>query len=90
MASARDTAAQILLYVALLTAMAWLPLVAGYGGWTFAVATTLLGANWLRLAWPLLHGASAKQTRAAYKYSLLYLALAFLALAAEPSLPWHG
>jgi len=89
-ASVRDTAAQILLYVALLTAMAWLPLAAGYGGWTFAVATTLLGANWLRLAWPLLHGASAKQTRAAYKYSLLYLALAFLALAAEPSLPWRG
>ena len=88
-ASRRDTATQILLYTALLTAMAWLPLAAGYGGWTFAVVGTLLGANWLRLAWPLLRGAGAKETRAAYKYSLLHLALAFVALAAEPSLPWE-
>ena len=88
-ASRRDTATQILLYAALLTAMAWLPLAAGYGGWTFAVAGTLLGANWLRLAWPLLRGAGARETRAAYKYSLLHLALAFIVLAAEPSLPWY-
>ena len=89
-AEQRDAARQVLLYVALLGAMAWLPLAAGYGGLTFAVVTTLLSAQWLRLSWPLLRGGSAGQTLAAYKYSLLYLALAFVTLAAEPMLPWYG
>lgn len=88
-ASQRDTARQVLLYIALLTAMAWLPLAAGYGGWLFAVAATLLGLNWLRLSLPLLADAPDRaSTLAAYKFSLLYLALAFGALAAEAALGW--
>ena len=88
-ASPRDTSVQILLYILLLTALAWLPLVAGYGGLTFAVAGTLLGAHWLRASWPLRNGASSQQTLAAYKLSLVYLALIFLVLALEPLLPWY-
>ena len=88
-AGQRDTVIQVMLYVVLLIAMAWLPVAAGYGGLTFGIVTTLLGANWLRITRPLLSEASPKATLAAYKYSLLFLALAFLTLAAEPTLPWY-
>ncbi len=88
-ASPQDTAAQIMLYILLLTALAWLPLVAGYGGLTFAVAATLLSAYWLRVSWPL-RGSGSKQALAAYKFSLIYLALIFLVLAVEPMLPWYA
>ena len=89
-ASARDTGLQIKLYILLLTALAWLPLAAGYGGLAFGVAGTLLSAYWLRASWPLRNGASPDQTLAAYKFSLLYLALVFLVLAIEPMLPWYA
>ena len=88
-ASPQDTAAQIMLYILLLTALAWLPLVAGYGGLTFAVAATLLSAYWLRVSWPL-RGSGSEQALAAYKFSLIYLALIFLVLAVEPMLPWYA
>jgi len=89
-ASPRDTAVQIMLYILLLTALAWLPLAAGYGGLTFAVATTLLSAYWLRVSWSLRNGAGSKQALDAYKFSLIYLALVFLVLAVEPMLPWYS
>ena len=89
-ASPRDTATQIMLYILLLTALAWLPLAAGYGGLAFGVAGTLLSAYWLRASWPLRNGASPGQTLAAYKFSLVYLALVFLVLAIESMLPWYG
>ena len=89
-AEQRDTARQVLLYVALLTAMAWLPLAAGYGGLTFALVTTLLSVIWLRMSWPLLGAGDSRDTLAAYKYSLLYLALVFVTLAVEPMLPWYA
>ena len=89
-AEQRDTARQVLLYVLLLGAMAWLPLAAGYAGVTFSVVTTVLSLVWLRMSWPLLGGGAAAETLAAYKYSLLYLALVFLTLAAEPMLPWYA
>ena len=89
-ASPRDTATQIKLYILLLTALAWLPLAAGYGGLAFGVAGTLLSAYWLHASLPLRNGASPGQTLAAYKFSLLYLALVFLVLAIEPMLPWYA
>ena len=89
-AEQRDTARQVLLYVMLLAVMGWLPLAAGYGGLTFALMTTLLSAIWLRMSWPLLGSGSSRETLAAYKYSLLYLALVFVTLAAEPMLPWYA
>lgn len=89
-ASKRDTAIQIKLYILLLAALTWLPVAAGYGGLTFALAGTLLTGYWLRASWPLRGGASSSQTLAAYKFSLLYLALTFLILAIEPRLPWYA
>ena len=88
-ASPRDTTVQVMLYVLFLTGLAWLPLAAGYGGLTFALAGTLLSAYWLRASWPLRNGASSRQMLSAYKFSLLYLALMFLILATEPMLPWY-
>ena len=89
-ASRRDTVIQIKLYILLLAALTWLPLAAGYGGPTFALAGTLLTGYWLRASWPLHGAASPRQTLAAYKFSLLYLALTFLVLAIEPMLPWYA
>ena len=88
-ASQRETALQVALYIALLTAMVWLPVAAGYGGVTFGVIGTLLGAQWLRKTLPLFKTTTYRQTLSAYKYSLLYLAGAFLVFALEPSLPWY-
>ena len=88
-ASQRATAVQITLYIVLLIAMAWIPLVAGYGGWTFAVAASLLGAHWLWKSRLLFGDATHGQTLSAYKYSLLCLAGVFLVLAAESKLPWE-
>ncbi len=88
-ASQKETAVQVLLYIVLLTVMAWLPLVAGYGGLTFALVATLLGLQWLWKSLPLLGDATYHQTLSAYKYSLLYLAVVFIVLAIEPSLPWY-
>ena len=89
-ASKRDTAIQIKLYILLLAALTWLPVAAGYGGLTFALAGTLLTGYWLRASRSLGGGASPSQTLAAYKFSLLYLALTFLILAIEPMLPWYA
>ena len=89
-ASPRDTAIQIKLYILLLAALTWLPLAAGYGGLTFPVVGTLLTGYWLRASRSLGGGASPSQTLAAYKFSLLYLALTFLILAIEPMLPWYA
>lgn len=86
----RETARQVLLYVVLLIALAWLPLVAGYGGITFALAATALGAWWLWLAYRLWsQEPDMRRARAAYLYSLAYLAAVFVVLAAEPHLPWY-
>ena len=86
----RETARQVLLYVVLLIALAWLPLVAGYGGITFALAGTLLGGWWLWLSYRIWsQEPDARRARAAYLYSLAYLAGVFVVLAVEPRLPWY-
>lgn len=87
-ASQRATALQVSLYIVLLGAMAWLPLVAGYGGLGFAVVTTGISVEWLRRTTRLFADPTRAQTLSAYKFSLLYLAIAFLTLAVEPALPW--
>jgi protoheme IX farnesyltransferase len=86
--SQRATATQIALYVVLLLVMAWLPVVSGFGGVGFGVVTTLLSIEWLRRTKPLFGENTRQQTLSAYKFSLLYLAIVFLVLAIEPSMPW--
>ena len=87
--SQRATAWQVVLYIALLLTMAWLPLVSGYGGVTFAIVATLLSLQWIRKSRPLFSDPTHQETLSAYKYSLLYLAAAFLVFAVEPALPWY-
>ena len=70
-ASPRATTAQIVLYIVLLIAMAWLPYVSGYGGVTFGVVGTLLGAQWLHKSRVLCGEPTYAQTLSAYKYSLV-------------------
>ncbi len=84
-----ETGRQILLYVVLLVLLGWLPYVAGYAGPLFAGVATLLGLEWLRRALSLLRNPSPGQARQAYMFSLLYIAVVFLALAIEPLLPWY-
>jgi protoheme IX farnesyltransferase len=88
-ASERATAVQVALYIGLLIALSWLPLAAGYGGVFFGAVSTAMGLLWLRRTRPLLRGgASYRQTLGAYKYSLLHLAVVFMALGLETHLPW--
>jgi protoheme IX farnesyltransferase len=59
--------------------------------WTpphFAVVTTAISVEWLRRTRVLFGDPSRAQMLSAYKFSLLYLAIAFLVLAVEPLLPW--
>lgn len=86
--SQRATAMQISLYVALLIVMSWLPAAAGFGGIGFGVVSTLMSLEWLRRSKPLFGETTRQQTLSAYKFSLLHLAIAFLALAVEPVMPW--
>ena len=81
------TSVQVILYAALLMVLAWLPFAAGYAGPFFSLSATLLGLEWLRRSWPLLHDSSRSKALSAYKYSLLYLAGVFLALALDPQIP---
>lgn len=87
--SLRATAWQVVLYIGLLVALAWLPLVSGYGGITFAIVATLMSLQWIRKSRPLFGDPTHQETLSAYKYSLLHLAGAFLVLAVEPVLPWY-
>ena len=88
-AGERQTGLQIVLYIVLLTTMAWLPLVGGYAGPTYAVAATLLGLEWLRRSWGLLHGSTRDTALSSYKFSLLYLSGVFLVLALETAFFWE-
>jgi protoheme IX farnesyltransferase len=83
------TSVQVILYVAFLIVLAWLPFVAGYSGLFFSISATLLGVEWFRRSWPLLHDSSRPKALSAYKYSLLYLAAVFLALAVDPHIPGY-
>ncbi len=88
-AGRRDTAAQVLLYILLLGALAWLPYVAGFGGIAFALTGTALAGYWFWRSRALLHEASRGEVFAVYRLSLAFLAVTFLVIALEPQLPWY-
>ena len=85
----RTTGAQIVLYIALLIALTWLPVAGGYAGLLYATTATVLGLEWLRRSLPLVNDDSAPKALSSYKFSLLYLVGVFLALAMEPALPGY-
>jgi protoheme IX farnesyltransferase len=91
-AGARETRRQILLYTLLLAPLGMAPWLLGFAGLAYGATAAVLGAGFLWHALRVLRdrqdlrGVSLTNdgpARAAFRYSLLYLALLFAALAAE-------
>jgi protoheme IX farnesyltransferase len=82
----RETAKQIVWYSLVLVAVTLLPFAWHTAGLVYLVAALLLGALFLRLAWRLQRETTTVRAGALFRYSLLYLALLFVALAVDPLL----
>jgi protoheme IX farnesyltransferase len=80
----RETARQIVWYSIVLVAVTLLPFVWHTAGVLYLSAALLLGAVFLRLAWRLRRETTTARAGVLFKYSLLYLALLFVALAVDP------
>ena len=82
----RETARQVLLYTVLLVALTLVPVLTGTFGVLYLVAALLLGGQFVRLALRLWRSTAPAQASALFHYSLAYLALLFVAMAADPML----
>jgi protoheme IX farnesyltransferase len=80
----RETTRQILLYTAALVGLTFLPLAWAMFGLVYVVAATLLGAGFLAFAWRLRRSATPRRAAVLFHYSLVYLALLFVAMAIDP------
>jgi protoheme IX farnesyltransferase len=80
----RETARQIVWYSIVLVAVTLLPFAWHTAGVLYLSAALLLGAVFLRLAWRLRRETTTARAGVLFKYSLLYLALLFVALAVDP------
>jgi heme o synthase len=89
---ARETRRQVLLYTLLLVPLTLLPFALGFAGWGYLAAALALGGMFLRHAWAVWRDRQDEAGRSltgdrpakrAFRFSLLYLALLFLALAAD-------
>jgi protoheme IX farnesyltransferase len=89
---ARETRKQVLVYTLVLLPVTLLPTLLGFAGWLYAAAAVLLGAEFLRQSIAVWRdeqdeaGRSLtgdKPAKKAFRYSLLYLALLFVALAVD-------
>ncbi|MDX6506451.1 MAG: heme o synthase [Gaiellaceae bacterium] len=81
-----ETARQIVWYSLVLVAVTLLPFAWHTAGALYLAAALLLGALFLRLAWRLRRETTTDRAGALFRYSLLYLALLFVALAIDPLL----
>lgn len=79
----RKTVTQIILYAIITVGVSLLPVAQGLAGWLYAVPATLLGGMLVLQSWKLRRGTDRPSALKAYKYSMLYLALLFLALAVD-------
>jgi protoheme IX farnesyltransferase len=82
----REATRQILRYSFLMVAVTLLPAAIGISGWAYVAAAVILGAQFLRLARSLLADPVPKRAGALFHYSLLYLALLFVAMALDAAL----
>jgi len=96
-AGARATRRQILFYTVVLVLVSMTPWALGYAGTVYGVTAAALGAGFLVAAVRVLLDAQDGDGRSltkdgparfAFKYSLLYLFLLFLALAADHAIGW--
>ncbi|HEY3765113.1 MAG TPA: heme o synthase [Gaiellales bacterium] len=76
-------ARQILLYSLGLVALTALPVVVGIAGWPYLVVAAASGLWFIWLAWRLLRDPVPKRAGALFHYSMLYLAVLFVAMAAN-------
>ena len=81
-----ETARQIVWYSLVLVAVTLLPFAWHTVGAAYLAAALLLGAIFLRFAWRLRRETTTARAGALFHYSLLYLALLFVALAVDPLL----
>ena len=79
-ARSAETKRQILLWTLVMIAVTLLPVVSGAAGGLYLVAALALGGVFLYLAWRLFRDPGIVWARATFHYSLLYLALIFVAL----------
>jgi heme o synthase len=79
-----ETAKQIVWYSLVLVGVTLLPFAWHTAGVLYLAAALLLGALFLRLAWRLWRETTTARAGALFRYSLLYLALLFVALAIDP------
>ena len=82
----REATRQILRYSFLMVAVTLLPAAIGISGWAYVAAAVILGAQFLRLARSLLRDPVPARAGALFHYSLLYLALLFVAMALDAAL----
>ncbi|MCS6881847.1 MAG: heme o synthase [Oscillochloridaceae bacterium] len=78
-----ETRWQILVYSTLMVALSGLLTAIGAMGWVYFAAAALLGAVFLRYAWLVWRRGDQASIWGLYKYSLLYLALLFAAMALD-------
>ena len=81
-----ETARQIVWYSLVLFAATLLPFAWHTAGVLYLAAAVVLGAVFLRLAWRLRRETTPPRARALFHFSLLYLALLFVAMAIDPLL----
>jgi heme o synthase len=79
-----ETARQIVWYSLVLVAVTLLPFAWHTVGVLYLAAALLLGALFLRFAWRLQRETTTARAGVLFRYSLLYLALLFVALAIDP------
>ena len=77
------TVLNIFLYSLVLVALAMLLAITPAAGWLYLVAAAMLGTVFLALAWRLKQDPSTRHAKNLYLYSLLYLALLFVAMMAD-------
>jgi protoheme IX farnesyltransferase len=80
----RETARQILLYTVFLVGLTLIPVLTGTFGPLYLAAAAILGARFLQLAWSLRQELTPKRAGVLFHYSLIYLALLFVAMAIDP------
>jgi protoheme IX farnesyltransferase len=82
-AGVKATSRQITLYTALLLAASLVPVLLGELGVIYAAAAALLGGRFLWLAVDLMHTPDIPNARRTFRFSLLYLAALFVAMAVD-------
>ena len=82
----QEATRQILRYSFLMVAVTLLPAAIGISGWAYVAAAVILGGQFLRLARSLLRDPVPARAGALFHYSLLYLALLFVAMALDAAL----